>query len=303
MLALQLLMSAAIAFAAPDKTISTLAAQPHDRAFWRSVIAHKFKLPDNTALAAATLELAAFVNAPDPELRDQFGYEIQQHFLHDSDLLSAQDLNNLYDAYLPHVLRGLGEADTISVFARSFAMLNLKELAAVDLTRTFLTQARFDELFAQAELGLRFEQDLRGFDEKNGWAHATAHAADLMRVLARNAKLTQQQQSRLIRAIELRARSAPAVFVWGEDARLAAALMLVLHRPDFNSDAFQLWFDALRHEQAQLWQGKFNPQNFVHMRTQANVLTQLAALIARNDPADFPKEFQTDLGKILAEVN
>ena len=36
---------------------------------------------------------------------------------------------------------------------------------------------------------------------------------------------------------------------------------------------------------------------------QANVLTQLAALIARNGPANFPDKLQTDLGKILAEVN
>lgn len=298
--AVQLMLNGAV-FAASAQPQAT--SPPHDRAFWRSVIAHKFQLPDNSPLASATIELAGYVDEADPELRDQFGYEIQRHFLHDTDVLSAPDLSNLYDAYLPHVLQGLGEQGTDSVFARSFAMLNLKELAAVDLTRPFLTQSRFDELFAQAELALRFEQDLRGFDEKKGWAHATAHAADLMRVLARNAKLTRTQQTRLIKAVAKRARATQSVFVWGEDARLAGALMLVVHRSDFDSDAFQAWFASLRQEQTQLWQGKFDSQNYVHLRTQANVLSQLAAMIARNDPANFPEKFQTDLGKILAEVN
>lgn len=240
MLALQLLITSATAFAASDRPVNAHASQPHGRAFWRSVMAYNFQLPDNSALAAAALELAAFVDSPDPELRDQLGYEIQRHFLHDTAALSAQDLNALYDAFLPHVLKGLGEQGADSVFARSFAMPNLKELAAVDLTRPFLTQARFDELLGQAELALRFEQDLRGYDEKCGWAHATAHAADLMRALARNAKLTQRQQTRLVNAVAQRARSTPAVFVWGEDARLAGTLMLLLHRPDFDSDTFEI---------------------------------------------------------------
>ena len=288
---------------AVDQSNPVLKQTLHDRTFWRGVIANSYQMPDSTVLASATLELASYVDEPDPEIRDQFGYEIQRHFLHDTAALSANDLNALYDAYLPHVLKGLGEQGTTSVFARSFAMLNLKELAAVDLSRPFLTQARFDDLFGQAELALRFEQDLRGYDDKHGWAHATAHAADLLRVLARNAKLKPAQQSRLISAVAQRARSTSAVFVWGEDARLAGALMLVLHRSDFASDAFQSWFDTLRRDQKQLWQGKFNAQNYFHMRTQANVLTHLSALITRNDPANFPANIQAELSKILAEIN
>ena len=75
--------STAIAFAASDNPISALASQPPDRAFWRSVIEHKFQLPDISAQPASTLELAAYVGASDPELRDQFGYKIQRHYLHD----------------------------------------------------------------------------------------------------------------------------------------------------------------------------------------------------------------------------
>ena len=36
-----------------------------NRAFWRSVIAQNFQLPDNFLLASATIDLAGYLDAPD----------------------------------------------------------------------------------------------------------------------------------------------------------------------------------------------------------------------------------------------
>ena len=163
-------------------------AQPqavHDRPFWREVIAQKYQVPANQAMPPLAMELAGFVTSIDSELRDNFGYEILANWIHRSGKLSAGDFDALRKAFMPYALAGIGESGTNTVFTRSFALLNLKELAAADLKTPYLTQASFDELFELALTALSTEKDLRGYVPEKGWAHATAHGADLLRILAR----------------------------------------------------------------------------------------------------------------------
>ncbi|MEO8384661.1 MAG: DUF2785 domain-containing protein [Betaproteobacteria bacterium] len=272
----------------------------HDRAYWRAVIAQQYQVPANADIAKLAIELGGLVSNPDPELRDTFGYEILAYWIHRSGKLSAADFDVLRKSFLPHISHGLGEAGSDSVFARSFALLNLKELAAADLKTPFLTQTTFDELFDLAEKSLISEKDLRGYVEAKGWAHATAHAADLMRILARNSKLRVAQQPRFIAAIATRTRTATTVFVWGEDARLAAALASVVIRADADYAPLEAWLASLETEQRQLWVGAFDPSAYVRVRTQVNTLSHLAALAARLPV--FPVKLRDALQATLAKV-
>jgi hypothetical protein len=275
----------------------------HDRPFWRAVIAQKYQVPAGQAAAPLAMELAAMVASPDPELRDNFGYEILANWIHRSGRLNAEDLDALRKFYVPVALKGLGEREADSVFARSFALLNLKELAAADLKTPYLTQTTFDALFELAVNALSSEKDLRGHVPEKGWAHATAHAADLLRILARNNKFTFAQQTRAIAAIAARIRSAGIVFAWGEDARLAAALASVGIRENLDTAAFDAWFAALIIEHQQLWTGAFDASAYVRVRAQANTLTQLAALMARQPGGAYPAMLRDALHATLAKVN
>jgi uncharacterized protein DUF2785 len=95
-----------------------------------------------------------------------------------------------------------------------------------------------DALLDLAVTELASERDLRGYVAGKGWGHATAHCADLVKFLARNHRLRPEQQSRMVDAVAGRLRSAGLVFVWGEDARLAAALSSVAQRPDADPAPF-----------------------------------------------------------------
>jgi len=118
-----------------------------------------------------------------------------------------------------------------------------------------------------------------------GWGHATAHCEDLLKFLARSHWLRPEQQARSVNAIAGRLRSAGLVFVWGEDARLAAALAAVARRPDADPAPFTLWFQQLREEHAALWRGSFDLARYVPVRGQLNTLSALAAdLDAENGP-------------------
>ena len=275
----------------------------HSRAYWRAVIAEKYLVPACEDVASLAMELASFVSSPDPEIRDSFGYEILANWIHRSGKFSTSELNALHQTFLPYVLKGIGESGTDSVFQRSFALLNLKELAAADLKTPYLTEATFNELFELAIKAISLEQDLRGYVPGKGWGHATAHAADLLRILARNGKLSVPQQSQLVTAIASRARSTSSVFVWGEDARLAAALAAVANRADADLAAFDVWFAALRIEHQRLWQGEFVGAAYVRVRAQANSLAQFAALVARQNNPKFPVKLRDQLHATLTVVN
>ncbi|MCY7386977.1 MAG: DUF2785 domain-containing protein [Burkholderiales bacterium] len=272
----------------------------HDRAYWRAVIAQQYQVPVNMDAAGLAMELASLVSATDPEWRDTFGYEILANWIHRSGKLSIYDLDTLRKSFVAHAMTNLGESGTDSVFTRSFALLNLKELAAADLKTPFLTQASFDGLFDLAEKSLADEKDLRGFVPDKGWAHATAHGADLLRILARNSKLSVAQQSRLIVSVATRARTAATVFAWAEDARLAAALASVAHRGNLDATAFDAWFAALLAEHRQLWTGAFETSAYVRVRMQVNILAHLAALAARQPT--FPVKLREALQATLAKV-
>jgi hypothetical protein len=276
---------------------------PHDRAFWRAVIAQKYQVPTGQAVLPLAMELSRFVTSTDPELRDSFGYEILAKWIHRSGKLSSNDLDALRKAFIPFGLTGIGESGTDTVFTRSFAILNLKELAAADLTTPFLTQASFDDLFVLAEQSLSAEKDLRGYVTEKGWAHATAHGADLMRILARNTKLSVAQQGRLVASISSRARTAGIVFAWGEDARLAAALVSVANRSNADTGAFDAWFVALRAEHQQLWEGNFDTTAYMRVRAQVNVLAQFSSLVARQNNPAFPVTLRDGLHATLAAAN
>jgi hypothetical protein len=90
------------------------------------------------------------------------------------------------------------------------------------------------------------------------------------------------------------------VFVWGEDARLAAALLSVLRRPDVEPGVLQPWLSSLVEAHQQLCVGELDPAAYAAVRAQVNTLTQLAAMLGR-EPDDklaaWEREIQATLAK------
>lgn len=249
----------------------------HDRAFWVSLHAAGFALPAGESALPLALEAAALLGSTDPELRDSIAYEALETWVYRDQRLDAAELNQLRATLTANARRGLGEAVGDGLFLRSFSILALAVVAAEDLKRPFLDSQQFDGLVELATDELGNERDLRGYVSGQGWGHATAHCADLMKFLARNHRLRPEQQARMVNAIAERLRSAGLVFVWGEDARLAAALTALAARSDADPAAFLAWFKRLGAEHAALWSGPFDPVRYVPVRAQLNTLAALAA--------------------------
>jgi hypothetical protein len=248
----------------------------HDKAFWSALRATRFNAPSAQVMPLA-LEAATLLGSPDPELRDTIAYEALATWIYKDQRLAPEELQQLRVLLAANARRGLGEQDGDGLFLRSFSILVLSVLAAEDLKKPYLDTQQFDSLVDLAVEELGRERDLRGYVPGKGWGHATAHCADLLKFLSRSRWLRADQQARIVDAVAERLRTAGQVFVWGEDARLAAALTSLARRADADPGPFEAWFARLREEHAAVWAGPFEPARYVPVRAQLNALNALAA--------------------------
>ena len=253
------------------------ATAAHEKPYWQALRADHFKpAPGETVLPLA-LEAAALLGSTDPELRDGIAYEAMVAWVYEEPRLDAAGLEQLRTTLVANARHGLGGEENDGLFLRSFSTLALSVLAATDLKRPFLTQSQFDELLDLALAELDGERDLRGYVAGKGWGHATAHAADLLKFLARSHWLRAEQQPRMVNAVAERLRSAGRVFVWGEDARLAATLVSLARRADADPAPFTAWFKRVGEEHQGVWSGPFEPARYIAVRAQLNALSALCA--------------------------
>jgi Protein of unknown function (DUF2785) len=176
-------------------------------------------------------------------------------------------------------------------------------LAAQDLRKPFWSATAFKETLNTALRCYAEEKDLRGYIAVKGWAHGTAHVADLLKFLGRNPHLSAEDQKRIVSSISQRCRTAHLVFTWGEDARMGAALLSVVDRKDFDASPFETWFQALITENKELWKSPaIDAEAYASVRTQANVLAHLAAKITPQKDNIAQSRFRDALQATLGSV-
>lgn len=273
-----------------------------DRSFWKGVVEKGYAVPEGRSAGALALDLVDLLGSPDPELRDAFGYEILAVWVYRDARLSPEELEAVREKLLAGTTAGIGEAGTDSVLRRSFSALDLSVLVAADLKKPWMTGETFGGTLDAALSYLAAERDLRGFEPGKGWVHATAHTADLLKFLSRSPRLSPAGQARIVKGIAARLRSAGLVFGWGEDARLAAALLSLARRKDFAPEPFTEWFTALAAENEALWKGPLDPSAYVRVRAQLNALAHLSALLARQEPGSVPAGLRKALDETLAKT-
>jgi hypothetical protein len=232
-----------------------LSAQPvrHDRAFWRGIAANKYAVPEHESADALAGELSGLLASPDPDLRDDLAYSILTHWIYRLKLLSPPTLVSLTDEWRTNLKSGLGEQGTNSVLKRSFSALMLSSMARREAKAPFMGAERYHALVREAIAYLNGERDLRGYDAKLHWIHATAHTADLLGALADSPMLTKEEAAGILAAIDARLATAPEVYTQGEQDRLAAAVVSVVRRADFEASTFGPWLKRVEEEDRDVW--------------------------------------------------
>lgn len=159
----------------------------------------------------------------------------------------------MLETWTGNLKAGVGGTGTDEVFRRSFSALDLSVLAALDNEHPFLSEEEFARLLSSTLAYLAGEKDLRAFDVRTGWMHATAHTADVLKFLGRNPRLRPADQRRILDGIAAKARDAGLAFTHGENERLAAAVMSLVLRKDFDAAAFTAFLADLAEPGEHLW--------------------------------------------------
>jgi Protein of unknown function (DUF2785) len=253
----------------------------HPKAFWQAIAKNAFTPPAGTTAAELAPELVANLGSPDPELRDELAETILTSWIYRKKLLGPGELRPMIATLRGNLGKGIGEIGNDGVLLRSFSALTLSVIAARDNDEPFLTAAEHADLLRCALDYFRDERDLRGFDADKGWIHSAAHTSDLLRFLARSARLPAAAQGQILAALAAKNRDAAAPFVQGEDERMARVIISIVRRADFDRAAFTAWLDTMRTT------GAFpEPATVGSLRAQQNarhLVTALYAVLAADE--------------------
>jgi hypothetical protein len=250
LLLISVMIAATVAPLAPRP--SSASPQPsapaavHDTTFWRAIIQRDYAPPDGASVGQLSGELSALLGSPDPEQRDGIAYTILTAWIYRQRSLGPDAVRPLVAGWLGNLKTDIGTTGTDAVLRRSFSALMLSVVIARDNADPFLAPREFRRIFDDALEYLRTEQDVRGYDPRLGWMHSAAHTADLLKFLARSAQVTKDDQRAMLEAIAGKMRTAPAVFVYGEDERMARALLSLVNRADFDQEGFRSWLMRTR---------------------------------------------------------
>ncbi|MCY2960885.1 MAG: DUF2785 domain-containing protein [Planctomycetota bacterium] len=253
------------------------------RAFWREAAAVKGTVPDGRTAAEWARELDPWLASTDPELRDDLAYTILAGWIVRGKI-EDEPLRALAAKWRADLGRpGATDADVV---ARSFAALTLAAVVAFDLQHPFLG----DELPRIRAAALDYaarEHDVRGYDEHLGWVHSTAHAADLLKFLARAPDLPVAEQAAFLAVLDAKSDLPRATWTAGEDLRLARVALALVKRDDLDRAAFESWVAGYETAYRGIWTApRVDGARLAACGNRRRVLAELSALLAGEDGSD-----------------
>jgi len=237
-----LVSTAPIAWTQTERGVHSEQSQSaYEKEFWLAVAKDDYKPPAGKSMAELSRSLSAMLGSPDPEMRDEIAYKTFFHWIYQDRTLSPDDLRPLITEWLSNLTKDVGSTGTDAVLKRSFSALVLSVVVARDNAAPFLEEEEFRRILNGAIAYDDAEKDLRGYEPEKGWFHSAAHTADLLKFLGRSRYLKESDQASILGAINRKMRSAEIVFTFGEDERMARAVLSIVARKDFESHAFQEW--------------------------------------------------------------
>jgi hypothetical protein len=188
------------------------------------------------------LDLLPCLSDQNPQLRDGIAFEALSFWMR-GELLDVETVQQIRQQLLNQI-RAKTHADDQG-FAKPFAALVLAEVARVDRKKAFMSAAERQEMLEVAATYLSNITDYRGFDEKQGWRHGVAHAADWMMQLSLNPALNPQQQNTILDTLATQIRTEQHFYQYAESERLMMPILFLALRPDVTQEEWQQWFEGL----------------------------------------------------------
>lgn len=267
------------------------------RQFWLALPGNDFRVPPESSVSILTPMLLRMLGSADAELRDEVAYYTLAAWI-ERDHYSGPRLRDIADELAANFAVGIGYCGTPSVLLRSFSALLLTEVIARDCDEPFLAGTELHQLLDRSLVYLAAEQDIRGYVDGLGWAHAGAHVADLLGSFARHPLSGLDELLRILEGIGAKVK-APTDFVFmdDEDERLAAAVLDVLDRGLLPIVAVGAWAEGIAKPAHRDWTTSFLDRRENVARQ--NARNFLRTLYLRLTLADEPPAGSTEIARRL----
>lgn len=236
-----------------------------DLPWLEAVIAKNCAVPENLDPHAPLPGLMDNLGSPDSDLRENSLTVLWEWIA--GGIYSDETLCLIGNCMAQNLSSGVGQRGDDSVFLRTFSALILGTVVNFDQAcfegrianrKPFVAQAEVLTWLDQTLAYLRVEQDWRGYVEVKGWAHAAAHTADLLTMLAWNHHLDTPHLEGILHALAEKLRKpADAILSHDEDERLGMMMVSVLLRDKIEMPFFDGWLNRLVEPLGSDWQAVY----------------------------------------------
>lgn len=253
--------------------------------FWAAVARNDYAVPEGHTLENLTDILFSYLGSTDPQLRDDIAYEVYANWLK-RERYSPDVIRSHVNQLLSNLEKGIGESASDTVFLRAFSVLLLAEIVHNDNKKPLLGAAQIKTILEKGIWYLGAEKDPRGHVPVKGWAHALAHTADLMLVLADNRYINAADLWSILSTISNQIiHSTNHVYIHGEDERLANAVMEVLRRDEVSLNQLEAWAKTMSHPDGKEWKGAYveEDRNRAYQNTRNLLRSIYLAVVSQRD--------------------
>lgn len=170
------------------------------------------------------------IGDPEPVLRDELIYSTFYKWINEKHWFNDAELRELLWILLDeqHLFYHIGNKEDLTVYARTFSVL----VVALILQRHRETAILDSSEFIKVKQGLiRYyeeERDLRGYMEKEGWAHAAAHGADALDELVLCSESDAAVREEVLTVIQKMLYNDQYIFREEEDERIATIIVTII---------------------------------------------------------------------------
>jgi len=141
-------------------------------------------------------EMIKNIGSTDPILRDQLIFSAFCALIF-GEQLNKQEMEYILNSLLEKqlIILDIEETNSDAVFTRSFTSLVYAAFLEYDATKKVIDGQLVRQVMDTSHDYMAREMDLRGYVKNKGWAHATAHGADLLESIAKHPVSTPQDAS------------------------------------------------------------------------------------------------------------
>ena len=204
--------------------------------------ASQWQIGDSAQRQQIALTMLECLGHPDPQLRDGIAFEALSFWMR-GELLNTETVQQIRQQLIKQIQTKPATND--EGFTQPFAALVLAEVARVDRRKAFMTDDQRQDMVDTAAHYLHHISDFRGYDEKAGWRHGVAHAADWMMQLSLNPALKKNQHEIMLAALAHQIRNDQHFYQYGEAERLMTPVFYLGLRSALTNEEWEGWFSSL----------------------------------------------------------